>query len=126
MVGRAGFQLLRHGVLRCAITGLAGAIGHAKKTCTRLSRTVGFLICPWVKVQNLASHVLAQAISRLRAHWQERYGFEPVLLETFVDRAAFGKFLSGRQLAVSGKNFWTGTTGSQENIFAERKRCVCV
>jgi len=48
-----------------------------------------FLICPWVKVQNLASHVLAQAISRLRADWQERYGFEPVLLETFVDRSRF-------------------------------------
>lgn len=48
-----------------------------------------FLICPWVKVQNLASHVLAQAMSRLRADWQERYGFEPVLLETFVDRSRF-------------------------------------
>jgi hypothetical protein len=48
-----------------------------------------FLICPWVKVPNLASHVLAQAISRLRADWQERYGFEPVLLETFVDRSRF-------------------------------------
>jgi hypothetical protein len=48
-----------------------------------------FLILPWVKVQNLASHVLGQAIGRLRADWQERYGFEPVLLETFVDRSRF-------------------------------------
>jgi len=48
-----------------------------------------FLILPWVKVQNLASHVLGQAIGRLRADWQERYGFEPVLLESFVDRSRF-------------------------------------
>ena len=48
-----------------------------------------FLILPWVKVQNLASHVLAQVIGWLRADWQERYGFEPVLVETFVDRSRF-------------------------------------
>ena len=48
-----------------------------------------FLILPWVKVKNLASHVLGQATCRLRADWQERYAFEPVLLETFVDRSRF-------------------------------------
>jgi hypothetical protein len=48
-----------------------------------------FLILPWVKVQNLASHVLGQASCRVRADWQERYGFEPVLLETFVDCSRF-------------------------------------
>ena len=31
-----------------------------------------FLILPWVKVQNLASHVLGQALGRLRADCQER------------------------------------------------------
>ncbi len=48
-----------------------------------------FLICPWVKVKNLASHVLAQSARRLRADWQERYGFEPVVLETFVQSGRF-------------------------------------
>ena len=48
-----------------------------------------FLILPWVEVQNLASHVLGQAIGRLRADWQERYGFLPMLVETFVDRRRF-------------------------------------
>ena len=28
-------------------------------------------------------------MGRLRADWQERYGFEPVLVETFVDRSRF-------------------------------------
>lgn len=49
-----------------------------------------FLILPWVKVQNLASHVLAQAARRVGADWQERYGFAPVLLESFV---ASGRFV---------------------------------
>jgi hypothetical protein len=48
-----------------------------------------FLILPWVRVQNLASHVLGQALGRLGVDWRERYGFEPVLVETFVDRNRF-------------------------------------
>jgi hypothetical protein len=47
------------------------------------------LILPWVKVQNLASHVLGQAMGRLRADWQKRYGYEPVLVESFVDQSRF-------------------------------------
>jgi hypothetical protein len=48
-----------------------------------------FLILPWVKVPNLASHVLAQSANRLRADWQKRYDYEPVLLESFVERGRF-------------------------------------
>lgn len=44
-----------------------------------------FLIFPWVKVKNLASKALSLAAKRVCIDWQERYGFEPVLLETFVD-----------------------------------------
>lgn len=48
-----------------------------------------FLILPWVKVPNLASHALAQSAKRLSADWQQRYGYEPVLLESFVERGRF-------------------------------------
>jgi hypothetical protein len=44
-----------------------------------------FLIFPWVKVANLASHVLGQIHKQIRAHFKQRWGFCPVLLETFVD-----------------------------------------
>lgn len=44
-----------------------------------------FLIFPWVKVKNLASKALSLASKQLPTDWQKRYGFEPVLLETFVD-----------------------------------------
>ena len=53
-----------------------------------LSRVVAnsrFLILPDVRVPNLASHVLSQALSRLAKDWQSRYGLTPVLVETFVD-----------------------------------------
>lgn len=48
-----------------------------------------FLILPEVKVPNLASHVLSLSAKRLSGDWFERYGFEPVLLETFVERDRF-------------------------------------
>src|SRR5207245_8812224 len=38
---------------------------------------------------NLASHALAQVLARLSADWQQRYGYSPVLVETFVDRDRF-------------------------------------
>ena len=48
-----------------------------------------FLICPWVRVKNLASHVLAQSVRCLREDWAQRYGFEPVVLESFVQSGRF-------------------------------------
>jgi len=48
-----------------------------------------FLILPTVQVPNLASHVLSQCLMRLSDDWAERYGYEPVLAETFVDPSRF-------------------------------------
>jgi hypothetical protein len=48
-----------------------------------------FLIFPWVKVKNLASHVLGQFRRCIGRHWQKQWGFMPVLLETFVDPEHF-------------------------------------
>lgn len=44
-----------------------------------------FLIFPWIKVPNLASKVLSLATARLASDWQSRYGYTPVMIETFVD-----------------------------------------
>jgi len=44
-----------------------------------------FVIFPWVKVKYLASHVLGQIARRIREDYQERWGYRPVLMETFVD-----------------------------------------
>ncbi len=48
-----------------------------------------FLILPWAKIPNLASHVLARAAQQLPGDWLARYGVEPVLLETLVDPARY-------------------------------------
>ena len=44
-----------------------------------------FLVLPWIESKGLASKILALAARELPRHWKHRYGFEPVLLETFVE-----------------------------------------
>ena len=48
-----------------------------------------FLIFPWVRVMNLASRALSLAARQITSDWLKRYCYEPVLLETFVDREKF-------------------------------------
>lgn len=48
-----------------------------------------FLILPWIRSKNLASKLLAMAAKRLPNDWSERYGYEPALLETFVEIPRF-------------------------------------
>ena len=76
-----------------------------------------FLLFPWVGVPSLASHVLGQLVRRVADHWEARWGYRPVLMETFVDprqhrgvcyRAAgwcvIGK-TTGRGLRLSGHEY---------------------
>jgi hypothetical protein len=46
-----------------------------------------FLILPWVQSKGLASKILALAARQLPHDWHRRYGYRPVLLETFVECA---------------------------------------
>lgn len=48
-----------------------------------------FLIFPWVEVPHLASHVLGQLARVVADDWEGRWGFRPVLMETFVDPAYY-------------------------------------
>ncbi len=48
-----------------------------------------FLILPWIKSKNLGSKILSLVSQRLSCDWQERYGYNPVLLETFVEKDRF-------------------------------------
>jgi len=48
-----------------------------------------FLIRPSLRAPNLASHVLGLALRRVGSDWCERYGYEPLLVETFVDVERF-------------------------------------
>jgi hypothetical protein len=44
-----------------------------------------FVLFPWLRIKNLASKALSLAAERIRTDWQQRYGYAPVLLETFVE-----------------------------------------
>lgn len=44
-----------------------------------------FLVLPWIESQGLASKILSKAARQLPNDWLQRYGFRPVLLETFVE-----------------------------------------
>jgi hypothetical protein len=48
-----------------------------------------FLILPWVHCRNLASRLLSLGTRRLADDWQYRYGYRPVLVETFVEIPRF-------------------------------------
>ncbi len=60
-----------------------------KQNLNLIIDNVRFLIFPWVKSKNLASMILAKASQIVTQHWQQQYGYKPVLLETFVDKERF-------------------------------------
>ena len=57
---------------------LAGVVNNAR-----------FLILPWIRVRCLASKLLSMVSRELPGAWESRYGYRPVLLETFVEAARF-------------------------------------
>ena len=66
-----------------------------------------FLVFPWVRVAHLASHVLGQLARQVGQDWQGRWGYRPVLLETFVDPARY----RGTCYRASGWEVLGQTTG---------------
>ncbi len=48
-----------------------------------------YLIMPWVRIPNLASHILSQARRQLPGDWETQYRVTPVLMETFVEIPRF-------------------------------------
>ncbi|MEW6365651.1 MAG: Druantia anti-phage system protein DruA [Acidobacteriota bacterium] len=76
-----------------------------------------FLILPWIQVKHLASHVLGQLARQVAEDWEGRWGYRPVLMETFVDPALYGGtcyraagwiclgYTSGRGLTRPGRRY---------------------
>jgi len=48
-----------------------------------------FVLVPWVRGPNLGSWVLGRLARQLPQDWYQRYGYAPVLLESFVDVERF-------------------------------------
>jgi Druantia protein DruA len=51
----------------------------------RIVNNARFLILPWVQSAGLASGILSGILQPLCTDWRLRYGYEPVLLESFVE-----------------------------------------
>ena len=51
-----------------------------------IANNARFLLLPWVRSKNLASKILATVARQLPDDWEQRYGYRPVLLETFVEK----------------------------------------
>ena len=75
------------------------AMGTRREQLHLIVNNSRFLIRSEVKVSHLASHILGQTLRRLADDWQSRYGYRPVLVETFVEQNRF------RGLSYQAANF---------------------
>jgi hypothetical protein len=83
----------------------------------RIVNNSRFLILPWVKVKNLASHALSLLARRVATDWKAAYGVEPVLLETFVDSRRF------RGTCYRASSWiWLGATQGRGRMDRDRSR----
>lgn len=60
-----------------------------KQNLHLLTNNMRFLILPWIRVKNLASHILSTISKRIQEDWYNRYGHWIYLLETFVEKGRF-------------------------------------
>jgi hypothetical protein len=65
------------------------SVEQRQRHLNSLANQQRFLILPWVRVPQLASHLLARATRRLSRDWQVRYGHPVWLVESFVETDRF-------------------------------------
>ena len=80
-----------------------------------------FLILPGVHVPHLASHALGLVARRVRTDWQRRYGFAPVLLETFVEVPATGTSYAAANWIRVGETVGRGRQDRHKTMHLPRK-----
>lgn len=56
-----------------------------RKNLHLIANNARFLILPWISCKFLASKLLSICAKRIPIDWENRYGYRPVLLETFVE-----------------------------------------
>jgi hypothetical protein len=95
-----------------------------------LGQVVGlsrFLIRPGVCSPNLASRSYRLLLDRIASDWQERYGIQPVLMETFVDRnTQTGKSLSAANWRRLGQSQGPGRSSPSAPVRPKTTKDVWV
>lgn len=119
--GRLGCLLLASAAraLRCRDEWIGWSARQRLSNLPWVINNSRFLIFPWVHVPHLASHILGLLARQVRRDWYARWGYQPVLMETFVDpvhhrgvcyRAAGWRVLgetSGEGLRLRGHRYRT-------------------
>src|SRR5580700_9987701 len=78
-----------------------------------------FLILPWVRVDNLASHILGRMAARISDDWQQMYGHPIYFLETFIDPERFrGTCYRAANWVLMGR---TTGRGKQSNSYVPNR-----
>ncbi len=87
---------------------------------TRLNLVINnnrLVVFPWIKIKNLISQVLSQAAVQVPKDWERKFGFKPLLMETFVDSSKFSgaSYKSANWISVGT------TSGRRENSSGEKE-----
>lgn len=78
-----------------------------------------FLILPWVRIENLASHILGRMAARISEDWRQMYEHPIYFLETFVDPERFrGTCYRAANWVLLGK---TTGRGKQSNSYVPNR-----
>jgi len=90
----------------------------------RIVNNSRFLIRPGVEVRHLASHVLARALQRLAGDWQQRYGYQPWLVESFVEKAKYrgSCYRASNWMELAGSTTGRGRNDPAHQAGQTRKR----
>jgi len=75
--------------LKCRGEWIGWNVSQRSRKRHLIINNIRFLILPWVNVPNLASHIIARCSRTVIGDWEQKNGFRPVLLETFVDTSRF-------------------------------------
>lgn len=98
----------------CWIGWDAQALEQNRRLVIGLSR---FLLRPGLRCANLASRSYRLVFQRVRADWAQRYGFSPLLVETYVDRSTHtGKSLAAANWLRIGQTLGRGRTSSSKQV----------
>lgn len=93
-----------------------------RQNLNRVVANSRLLILPQVRIPHLASHVLGQALRRLRQDWKEHYGEEPVLVETFVDEGYQGTCYRAANWKEIGQTAGRGRQDRANRAAVSKKR----
>ena len=81
-----------------------------------------FLILPWVRIRYLASHLLAYSLRQVRKDWEQEYGVQPILAETFIDIAQYaGTCYKAANWIYVGQTRGFGKRGNSYNYHGQKK-----